>query len=349
MKRFLILFVVTFMALSVSVMAEQSTLIDFSKLTADYTSSTPPQNTATMIDFSNQAGASFTQVDKAAMRTSLAISNWDIELASSSRNVMNLTESLVKPATVRQGAANYAGDTVMGIRVHFPTEPYNSWAMIKPPFDIPAYSDKTTVDNNGNLTVPQDQVGVGDKFDGFGVVKNVGSLKSLSVSVMGLNYPERLGVILSDENNDQQEIDLGPLNFDGWRTLTWENPNYIADVRNRALRVQPLYPNLTPYRKLVGFIIYRDGSQIGGDFISYLKDVNIVYDLATLNLQTDINNEQVWGILQQREQARRQAELQKLGNIQVLRYLEQQKMAKPAAPGSQGGQSSGGTTGGTGQ
>ncbi len=337
MKRFLVLFAVAFTVLSFSVMAEQSKLIDFSQLVANYPNNNPQQNDATMIDFSNQAGASFTQADKAAMKTSLAIDNWVVTLASSSRNVINQSESMVKPAQVRQGAAQFAGDTVMGIRVHFPTEPYNSWAMITPPFDIPAYMDKTTVDNNGNLTVPAADKGLGNKFDGYGVVKNVGTLKSLSVDVMGLNYPESLSVVLTDQNNDQQEVFLGNLTFDGWRTLTWNNPNYVSEVRNRQLRQYPLYPNLTPYRKLTGFLVYRDAAQIGGDFISYIKDVNITYDKAVLNLQSDINNEQVWGILQQREQSRRDAEFRRLGSIQVLRYLEKLKMDNPAAQQGQAG------------
>ncbi|HUX13728.1 MAG TPA: flagellar filament outer layer protein FlaA [Spirochaetia bacterium] len=322
MKRFLILIVVMFLALSASVMAEQSTLIDFAKLAADDTSTTPAQNKATEIDFSNQAGASFTEVDKAAMKSSLAIDNWDVTLASSSRTVARDSDSMTKAATVRQGASKFAGDVVMGIRVRFPTEPFNSYAIIKPPFEIPVY-------NVGNVNA----------FDGNGVVKNVGTLKSLSVDIMGLNFPERFGVILADSNNDTREIDLGALNFDGWRTLTWENPSYITDVRNRVLYKAPLYPNLTPYVRLVGFVVYRDAEQVGGDFISYIKDVNIVYDLATLNLQSDVDNEALWGILGKREAARQRAEVQRLGNIQVLRYLETQKMAKPAdqSQGAQGG------------
>jgi hypothetical protein len=58
-----------------------------------------------------------------------------------------------------------------------------------------------------------------------------------------------------------------------------------------------------------------------------------VYDKAVLSLERDIDDESTWGILQKREEARRNAELKRLGNIQVLRYLEQKKMhaEKPAA------------------
>jgi hypothetical protein len=51
-----------------------------------------------------------------------------------------------------------------------------------------------------------------------------------------------------------------------------------------------------------------------------------VYDKAVLTLERDIDDEATWGILQKREEARRSAELRRLGHIQVLRYLETKKM-----------------------
>ena len=78
--------------------------------------------------------------------------------------------------------------------------------------------------------------------------------------------------------------------------------------------------------KLVGIVIYRDAAQEGGDFITYIRDITITYDKAIIETQRDINDEAIWGILQQRNEARRLAELKRLGNIQVLRFLEQQKM-----------------------
>jgi hypothetical protein len=54
--------------------------------------------------------------------------------------------------------------------------------------------------------------------------------------------------------------------------------------------------------------------------------MKITYDKAIIQTQRDINDEAIWGILQQRTEARRMAELKRLGNIQVLRFLEQQKM-----------------------
>jgi hypothetical protein len=288
-----------------------------------------------------------TDEEKAMMKTSLAIKNWEVVLSSSSRNVVNQEYSLIKEAQIREGAperANLArpgtstlapGVHVMGIRVHFPTEMYHGWALVKPPFEIPAYQDTTTVDGNGNMTVAEEERGKGRMFDNIGVVKNIGVLKSVSVLAHGLNFPHKLSIILKNSNNEEEEIMLGHLQFDGWRRLQWDNPNYVLEVRNRDLRLYPLYPKTTPMRKLVGIRIYRDGMHEGDDFIGYLKDICVVFDKAVLDINRDIIDEEVWGIVQQREEARRNAEMRRLGNIQVMRYLETQKMHKEETPAQQ--------------
>lgn len=313
MKRFFILFAIAFLAVSAGAFADTSTLINFDKLVADTPSG---QNSATQISFANQAGASFTTAEKALMVTSLAIPNWNVVLNSSAETITNMADSYTKAVKVNAGASQFAGQTVMGIRIHFPQEPYNAYAEITPPFEIPAYYPKDAQDTQGS------------KFDGYGVVKNVGSIKSIAANVYGSNFPNGLAVVLRNENYQERTVFLGNLQFDGWKDLEWSNPNYIANVRNRSLVPQPLYPQSTPYYSLIGFVIYKDAQQQGGDIITYIHDVSMTYDKAVLSLQRDINDEAVWGILAAREQARQNAEFQKLGSLQVLRFLEQQKMAK---------------------
>lgn len=326
MKRVIAIITTAFMFTGALLVADEAVLIDFAQLTADFPSDTPMENQATMVDFSGVAGSSYTEEEKALMKSSLAIQNWEVILSSSSRTVRNQSLSLARPARVRDGAANFAGATIMGLRIHFPTEPYNAWALIRPPFELPAYMDKASVGGDGRLTVSEDEAGRGRMFDSFGIVKNVGVVKSIKANVHGLNFPHSLSVILQDENNEEQEIFLGNLQFDGWREMKWENPNYISETRNRDLRVFPLYPKSAPMRKLTGIRIYRDASHEGGDFIGYIKDISIVYDKALLTLERDIDDEGTWGVLQKREEARRNAEMRRLGHIQVLRYLETKKM-----------------------
>ncbi|WP_319477342.1 flagellar filament outer layer protein FlaA [Marispirochaeta aestuarii] len=312
MKRFAILLCLLMVVSGMTISAEESVLIDFASLTADTETG---ENEATMVDFSDKAGTSFSDEEKERMKTSLAIDNWDVQLSSSSRTVANQRYSMTREAPVKDTARRYAGETIMGIRVHFPLESYNSYAVVKPPFEIPAYY------------TPEEP----EKFNNFGVLKNVGVIKSISMNVLGKNYPHRIGLILKDQNNMEQTIILNNLEFDGWKTLTWNNPNYIEEVRNREIQKFPLYPKTAPNFKLIGILIFRDAMHEGGDFVTYVKDVSMTYDLAVLSLESDVNDEEIWGILEQREEARRTAEFERLGNIQVLRYLEAQKMHQEPA------------------
>ena len=251
------------------------------------------------------------------MNTSLYVPNWGVELSSSSRTITNDRFSYVRAVTVGENATQFAGNQVMGVRVHYPEGSFNSYAWIKPPFAIPAYATSPVVED-----APR-----GDQFTGFGVVKNVGVIKNIKVNVYGMNYPMGMAVVIIDEQEKTQQMPLGYLNFDGWRELTWQNPNYISEVRNREIRQVPLYPRSAPSITLESLQFYRDAMQEGGDFIVYVKDVSVTYDQAVIiDVDTDLNHEEVWGILAQREEERRNAELSRLGNLQVLRYLEGQKM-----------------------
>jgi hypothetical protein len=333
MKRLFIFVVVGFLLGGTALFADESVLIDFTKLGADQTvgaNKAPTENGLTMIDYSTVAGASFSDEEKAAMKSSLALNNWQVTLASSARSVTNQSVTMTKEASTNASAKQFNGEDmaskkILGIRIHFPIEPFNSWAMITPPFDIPAYADKDTFPN-GKQTIADADKGKGEKFNTYGVVKNVGVLKSLSITVYGANFPNGIGVVVSDQDGNEQTMFMDYLQFDGWRTLTWNNPNYVSDVRNRELRKFPLYPKGMPFVKLMGIVIYRDAAQEGGDFVTYIKDLKITYDKAIIDTTRDINDEAIWGILQQRAEARRLAELKRLGNVQVLRFLEQQKM-----------------------
>jgi len=283
-----------------------------------------------MMDYSHVAGGSFTTQQRAVMRTSLAIENWEVVLASSSRTVDNITLSYTREAPSRQYG------TVMGVRVRFPVEPHNSWAIIKPPFEIPAFEPMADIDEDGNIYAIEGNDGITGRSrfeaqeDGepaFGVIKNVGVIKSVAVNVYGLNFPHGLTTILIDSQGNERNVFMGYLLFDGWGELIWNNPAYVQEVRNRDIRLYPLYPTSTPFIKFGGFMVQRDAAKAGGDFITYFKDVKVIYDLAVLDTDRDIDDEALWHIIQDRETARKVWEMERFGQNQVLRYLEQQKQA----------------------
>jgi hypothetical protein len=328
MKRIFILITVALFITGTS-FAEEAILIDFAKLAADITvnddsdNAGPNQNRRTMMDYGTVAGGSFTTEQKQVMKTSLAIANWEVDLASSSRTVGNVTRSYTSEAPSKQWG------TVLGVRIHFPVEPFNSWAIIRPPFEIPAYEANAEVDDDG-VVQPSDNedFSAPTRFeDGYGVVKNVGAIKSVAVNAYGLNFPHSLSAILIDPQGAKRTIFMGYLNFDGWGELTWMNPAYVQQVRNRDLRLYPLYPEATPFVKFGGFLVQRDAAKEGGDYIGYFKDVKVIYDKAVLDTDRDIDDEALWGIIRTRETAKKVYEMDQFGHDQVLRYLEVQKQA----------------------
>ena len=104
MKRIIILFVAITLVSAWMLFADEAVLIDFSNLTADMRirldqddqESRPNQNRRTMMDYGQVAGGSFTSDQKALMKTSLAIENWDVKFTSSSRTIANISNTYTR-------------------------------------------------------------------------------------------------------------------------------------------------------------------------------------------------------------------------------------------------------------
>lgn len=333
MKRRFILVAMALMLIGAFAMAEEAVLIDFANLEADIIEGPDgnmTHNRRTMMDYSTVAGASFTDEQKALMRTSLALNNWEVELNSSAKNVTSVSVSRAIAAPVSQNAKKFAGQTILGVRVNFPMWNSNANATIKPSFEIPSYEPMAQVSDDGVVQEPTDadrEMGISRFEDGYGVIKNVAVIKEIAVNTYGMNFPHGLYVLLRDENNNDQRYFMGYLNFDGWRQLIWRNPGYVSEVRTREVRLYPVYPTAFPYVKFMGFLVTRDAAHDGGDYIGYFKDVKVIYDKAVLNTVRDFADEDLWGINTQKEMDRKQMEVNRFGGIQVLRFLEKEKMA----------------------
>ncbi|MGP1588038.1 MAG: flagellar filament outer layer protein FlaA [Treponemataceae bacterium] len=334
MKKTFILVLMAFFLVGTLAFAEEAMLIDFTLLDADVCADdngNATQNGRTVMDFSVTAGATFTDEQKSLMKTSLVLPSWEVKLNSSAKNTTSLALSKVVPAPVSSESIQpFAGKNVMGVRILFPTWAANANARIEPAFEIPAYEPMATADENGNLQPPTDEEKASGKtrFEGgYGIVKNVGTIRSISVTTEGMNFPHALYVILEDTDGVERRHYMGNLLFDGWRELQWDNPNYISDVRTREYRVVPIYPRGLPFTKFIGFQVTRDAMDAGDDFIGYFKDVKIIYDKAVLTTERDIADEDLWGIITTKERAKQNAEMSRFGGVQVLRFLESQKMA----------------------
>jgi hypothetical protein len=339
MKKMLILVAVVSLVAG-ALFAEEAVLIDFGLLAADTRIGNNPnyrnpdpnvkpeddktndQNQRTLMRFDNvRFTGSFTDEQKKSMETSLAIQNWEVLLSSSSRTISNMFNSYTREAQSKQWG------TVLGVRVHFPVEAFNSSALVKPPFEIPAYEP---LEGDGSPDEPAADTKT--KFeDGYGILKNVGTIKSVAVNVYGLNFPHGLWTNIQYNDGDgstkSSSMYMGHLNFDGWGELRWDNPAYIQEVRNRDLRLYPLYPDSMPFIKFEGFELKRDASRKGGDFVTYFKDVKVIYDKAVLDTDRDIDDEALWKIIEARETARKLWQMERFGEMQVIRFIDTRKQA----------------------
>ncbi|NLM00216.1 MAG: flagellar protein [Treponema sp.] len=368
MKRTFIFVVMALLLIGSLAFADEATIIDFTLLDSDIIAEKDAegddvtdaegnvkytQNARTVMDFGTTAGATFTDEQKDLMKTSLSLPNWEVVFNSSARNVLSMSKSVVVPAPVRTEKPNvkggeplpvnlpFAGKNIMGVRIVFPTPNVNANARIIPSFEIPAYEPLRTVTVDGNVVVgdasgeiayepAEEDVSRGfTRFEGgYGVVKNVGTIKALSVTTQGMLFPHALYVLLKDTDNIERRYFMGYLGFDGWKELKWKNPAYIDEVRTREIRIVPIYPRGLPFVKFVGFQIVRDAMHAGDDFIGYFKDVKVIYDKAVLHTERDIADEDLWGIVGDREAAKQNHEMARFGDKQVNRFLEKAKLAQ---------------------
>ncbi len=336
MKKTFILVAMAFLLIGAVAVAEEAVLIDFQLLNADIIANDAgvmTQNRRTVMDYGTVAGASYTDEQKALMRSSLAIAQWEVKLNSSAQNPTSIALSEVKEAVVSAEAKNFAGQRLMGARIMFPTWTNNASAEIRPGFLIPAYEKMAQVDDSGNIQEPteEDKASGKSRFEGgYGIIKNTGVIKSIAVNTYGMNFPHGLWVLLRDEHNKVTRHFMGYLLFDGWREIIWNNPGYITQVKAREVRLYPVYPTALPHIAFEGFLVTRDAAHDGGDAIVYFKDVKVIYDKAVLTTVRDFADEDIWGIQTDRDMKRKKIEVERFGQTQVLRFLEQEKMATEA-------------------
>lgn len=300
------------------VSAEEAQLIRFGDLTAG----DDGQHAETILDYSVHAGSGFTEEEKGMMRTSYAIQNWGVVLNNSARGIV-----ADRLTTARPVESTFRGETVMGVRIHFPSSgSNNAHATVRPPFPVPAIDPAILEEGpaeDGEIRNYFDE----NPFLNRGIISNVGVLKIVEMNIRGLNFPHNVSILLERIGGRVEEIPMGSLDFDGWKTLSWTNPSYAFEVRQRDLRRLPVYPYTVPYIKLNGIRFYRSGQNMGGDFIAYIQDIVLVFDKAVRDdVPVDIDDEAIWNIIRDRELARMRLEMRRLGERQVFEFAQQRLM-----------------------
>lgn len=215
-------------------------------------------------------------IDFGALPEELGLDRWRIQLSGFSDIPVCRILSDLTTVPVDQAKMDITPkfDKCLGIRVHFDYSWGNDWAQIKTFYPLSDYYSR----------------------EGEGVLRNVGPIKSISIMVMGRNYMNSIEVRMVDQNGLFKAVNFGALYFRDWRRLTWENPDYISDARKRDIQKPHLYPRYAPFLKFDSIVIYKSPQELGGDFVTYIKDIRVEYEPALVKYEDSVNDESIWKI-----------------------------------------------------
>ena len=272
----------------------------------------------TTIDFSQFAlNKGYSEEVIKEMKLDLDPSMWKIKVNSSSWTKESRERTYLLTVTTSQ---NYPDQVVLGVRAYFPQRYSNAYAIIEPPFEIPSYYDNPTNPN-----------GQGEMFLNKGVVRNVGVLRKLSVNALGNNFRYSLYVRIKDHLGLEKDIFVGYMDYQGWKSKAWINPNidYELSMREVRKKTMPHYPDEFPFVKLMAFIILRDSSEITGNFVSMIKEVTVEYDEAIIQTgKTEDKQEEIFGIYTEELVKRANSEMKKVDTKIYLQWEEKKKQHK---------------------
>ncbi|ACH94894.1 flagellar filament outer layer protein [Borrelia recurrentis A1] len=269
-------------------------VLDFAELAKD-----PSSTELDLTDYIDRVYSGASSIMKPEdMVLNLGINNWSVLLTPSARMQAYVKNSIVVPAVVKSDSRRYAGETILGIRVLFPSYIQSS-AMVLPPFKIPFYAGE-----NGN------------QFVGRGLIDNVRIMKEVKVTVYSLGHDVDLEVLFEDMSGMEYVYPLGSLKFKGWADLVWSNPTYLPGISSRtADNSVPNYPLPSSKMRFKAFRVSKFHSSREQNLIFYIKDLRVIYDKLSISLDFDVDNESIFKIYETR-------------GVESLRKLKSQEALK---------------------
>ncbi|MFW6313886.1 MAG: flagellar filament outer layer protein FlaA [Spirochaetota bacterium] len=98
-----------------------------------------------------------------------------------------------------------------------------------------------------------------------------GIAKTISVWVVGRNFNHRLSVIVGDFFGNVNVLDMGPLNFSGWKEMTTAVPPTLVQ--------QDFHYNDRMGLQILGFLIEPDLMETYGTYYIYFDGLRVLTDL----------------------------------------------------------------------
>ncbi len=134
---------------------------------------------------------------------------------------------------------------------------------------------------------------------GLGFVENVGTIKSIQITVEGINKADEVTIYLSRNLSDRIGVPYKfkkNIQFIGEGSLVWENPNYIDDPTKREFTPGPVYGN-EPSNLYIRAIEIRTKCDWPVSLV-YIKNIKVIYDSHKTpeELERIKESEEIWGI-----------------------------------------------------
>ena len=211
------------------------------------------------------------------------LENWKVALNPSSDTKENNKNSLTKNSPSQEHG------NVLGVRIKFNPWANTFWAFVRKPY----YFAHTYM--NGQF-VSQDENNQ-DAGLAIGMVANVGQIKNVRSWVYGLNYNYTYGVRVLNEKDELLEFGFGSIFHEGWRQVSWNNSEYSDNPRDWVATKNPLYPFSLPYIRFDALAFYKPEGIKDPNFIGYVRDVTLNFDLAVNRDDQDIDDEAIWQML----------------------------------------------------
>ncbi len=211
------------------------------------------------------------------------LENWKVVLNPSSDTKENNKNSLLKNSPSQQHG------NVLGVRLQFNPWENPFWAFVRKPYYFAhTYMNGQFVSQNEN----NEDAGLA-----IGMIANVGQIKNVRSWVYGLNYDYTYGVRVLNEKEELLEFGFGSIFHEGWRQVAWNNQEYSDNPRDWVATKNPLYPFSLPYIRFDSLAFYKPGGITDPNFIGYVRDVTLNFDLAVDRDDQDIDDEAIWQIL----------------------------------------------------
>ena len=149
---------------------------------------------------------------------------------------------------------------LLGVKLAFRTRGYNSAEVLPPVYKEDLYPNLKELFTN---PIPNPD---NDRF-----IPLPGNIHSIDLWVAGRNYRYTLEIWIQDFNGFIYPLEMGMINYPGWRNLSKAMPAYIPQEENYIPKEKPI--------KFIKYVLRADPNERSDKFYIYFDHMKVVTDL----------------------------------------------------------------------